>query len=584
MPQVKKPVKVDPITVATTWHFLQRVCHEMYDTIQRTATNVLATTLHDLAYGVWDAEGRVIAIPEGIANRLIASSFPIRAVIEEFRGQISPGDAFLTNSPFKAGACHLPDWVFIRPIFYKDELVFFTCMGTHVPDNGGAKPGSYFLANDSIAEGLNIPPIRLVEKGRMREDVLNLILSNNRLPDMMRRETYSLIGSTVVAERRLIELLDKYGKKTVFACVEEMMNRTEKAVRAEIAKWTPGTYFAEASLDDDGAVTGKPVTVRCKLTVKGNEATFDFSDSDDQCQGFINVTYSSLLSITLCSSFMFLDPALASYHNEGSLKPFKIIASEGTLVNARPGALTAAASLPATIIAECVLSVLSQALPKYAVSPFGRPNHLMFIGQDPRVNQLYVYVSFCPAGGAGAVHGNDGYQCCCDLAALGVVCKSDAEEEMQRFPWRVMTYEFLTDSAGAGKWRGAPGIHWKGINEGLDCTYNTGPCDGWNTQGQGQQGGFPTPLNKAHISRGGEQIPIYSHRIHNVKAGDIVVCHSGGGAGVGQPEERDLEAVRMDVKNELVSPKAAKEVYKVVLNPETLEIDQKKTRKLRADK
>ena len=141
-------------------------------------------------------------------------------------------------------------------------------MGTHVPDNGGAQPGVYFLAVDSIAEGLNIPPIKLVEKGQMRDDILDLILANNRLADMMRREVSSLIGSTAVAERRLLELLDKYGKETVLTSIEEMMDRTEKAVRAEISKWPNGTYYAEAKTDDDGANIGVPVTARCKLTIR----------------------------------------------------------------------------------------------------------------------------------------------------------------------------------------------------------------------------------------------------------------------------------------------------------------------------
>ena len=110
--------RIDPITVATIWHYLQRVCKEMRETMERTATNVLATTLHDLAYGIWDARAQAIAIPEGFPCRLISSSFPIRAVLENFKDQINPGDVFLTNHPFKAGAVHLPDWVFIRPIFY----------------------------------------------------------------------------------------------------------------------------------------------------------------------------------------------------------------------------------------------------------------------------------------------------------------------------------------------------------------------------------------------------------------------------------------------------------------------------------
>ena len=213
---------VDPITVATTWHYIQRVCREMRDTTERTATNVLAVTLHDLAYGIWDADARVVAIPEGFPCRLISSTFPIRRVKEKFAGRIHPGDEFLTNYP-RDGAVHLPDWVFIRPIFFEDELLFFTCMGTHVADSGGAQAGSHFLAYDSIAEGLNIPLIKIAEKGNLREDVLELILANNRLPEMMRREIASLMASTAVAEKRMVELLAKYGKGTVLACVEEMI-------------------------------------------------------------------------------------------------------------------------------------------------------------------------------------------------------------------------------------------------------------------------------------------------------------------------------------------------------------------------
>jgi len=578
-------VQTDPITVATIWHFLQRVCVEMRQTMERTATNVLTTSLHDLAYGIWDAEARAIAIPEGFPPRLISSSFPIKAVKKRFGEQIYPGDVYLTNHPFKAGAVHLPDWVFIRPIFYKDKLVFFSCMGAHVPDNGGAQAGTHFLAYDSIAEGLNIPPIKLVEKGQMREDVLDLILSNNRLPDMMRREMRSLMGSTLVAEKGLIELLDKYGKDMVFACIEEMISRTEKAVRAEIAKWPDGTYYGEAQTDDDGKRLDVTGTVRCQLTIKGDEATFDFSDSDEQVEGYINAVYSVTLSDTLCTVFLFLGPELSAYHNEGSLRPIHVIAREGTVVNARPGALTAATpGVTGAIIIESVFSALSQALPERAIASYARlAGAGTPVGIDPRTNELYVYTSFCTAGGAGAVHGCDGYQCCCDMGTLGVVSKTDAEEEMVRFPWRIIRYEFLPDSPGAGKWRGAPGAWWEAVNEGEDCVSIGGACNGWRVPGRGQLGGHSTPLNKCYIQRGNEQIEIKNpHIIQNLKTGDILVSKGGGGAGVGPPEERDPEAVRMDVKNELVSLKAARDIYKVVLDPDSLAIDYDATQSLRA--
>ena len=171
----------------------------------------------------------------------------------------------------------------------------------------------------------------------------------------------------------------------------------------------------------------------------------------------------------------------------------------------------------------------------------------------------------------------------CDIGTLGVVGKSDAEEEMVRFPWDVLTYEYRTDAHGAGKWRGAPGVTWEAVNEsGVDCECNGGPWSGFSTQAPGQQGGQPTPLNTAYVLRGKEKLFIKTPHIPtDMKDKDHLVTLSGGGAGVGRPEERDLEAVRLDVKNELVSLKMAKEVYKVVINPNTLEIDQKETQKLR---
>ncbi len=574
--------KVDPITISTTWHYIQRVCREMRETAERTATNVLVVTLHDMAYGIWDADGRVIAIPEGFPPRLISSTFPVRAAKKKFEGRIYPGDEFLTNHPLD-GAVHLADWVFVRPIFYKDELVFWTCMGTHVPDCGGAQAGTHFLAYDSIAEGLNIPLVKVVEKGELKEDIMELILANNRLPDMMQREIASLMGSTSVAERRMVELLDRYGKNTVFASIEEMIGRTEKAVRAELRKWPEGSYYAEVQTDDDGATMGIPITIRCRLTVKDGELTFDFSDTDEQVKGMMNAHYHQTLSNTLCTTFLFLGTELVQYHNEGSLRPIHVVTRKGTLVDCYPGALTASApAVTGGLTIEAVLSVLSQAIPGRAIAPYARLTAPIIVGHDPRTHQLYVDTSFCSAAGGGAVTGYDGYQCSCDMGTLGVVGKSDAEDEMVRFPWDIVRYEFRTDSHGAGKWRGAPGVVWEAVNEGGDCTNLGGPMSGFTTRGPGQQGGQPTPLNSAYILHDGQKIEIKDPHIPvHFKSGDHFVTLAGGGAGVGRPEERDPELVRDDVRNEIVSPEMARDVYKVIIKPGSFEIDREATRQLR---
>ena len=574
--------KVDPITLSTTWHFIQRVCREMRETAERTATNVLVVTLHDMAYGIWDAEGRAIAIPEGFPPRLISSVFPIRATKKKFEGQIYPGDVFLTNSP-REGAVHLADWVFIRPIFYEKELVFWTCMGTHVADSGGAQPGTHFLAIDHIAEGLNIPLIKVMEKGIWREDVAELILANNRLPRMMRHEMSSFMGSTAVAEKRMIELLDRYGKEDVYASIEAMVERTESAVRTEIKKWGEGTWSAEVQTDDDGKTMGVPVTVRCRLTLKNGEATFDFSDTDKESSGNINAHYHQTLSNTMCTTFLFLGAELAAFHNEGSMRPIHVITKKGTIVDCSPHALTAGSpAVTGALTIEAVLSVLSQALRKRAIATYSRLAAPILAGRDESLDGVYVYSSFGSVAGAGAVYGFDGYQCACDMGTLGVVGKSDAEDEMARFPWDILRCEFQTDSHGAGKWRGSPGIVWEAVNEGGDCTNNGGPMSGFSTQGPGQHGGEPTPFNKVYVIREGKETQIKDPRLPiHFKHGDHFIIMSGGGAGVGKPSERDPEEVLADVKNELVSIQMAKDVYKVVIDPGRMQILEKETLALR---
>ena len=575
--------EIDPVTLSTVWHFLQRTCQEMRQIMFRTSPNFLTAELHDISVGIWDAQGRTKAIPEGLPGQFIGGKFGIQIILDQFSGKIYPGDVFLTNDPYRGGALHLPDWGFIRPIFYKDELVFFTLARSHQVDTGGSFPGGYFPdAYDIIAEGINIPPLKVVEKGQEKTDLFQLIWSNTRMPELVRADNYALMGSTKISERRLHELLDKYGKDTVLACLEEMMDRSEKAVRAEIAKIPDGTYYGESAADDDGSVLDVPVWVRLNLTVKGDEMTFDFSPSDPQTRGFINSAIANTYGNSIALSFVFMNPALSEYHNEGSMKPITIIAPEGSVVNAQFPAILGAS--PVTVgcqIGEAVATALSKALPHKAIAHWGRHYSHFIYGEDPRTNRFYISVSFNMDGGAGAVYGYDGRPQGNQIHSAGAACKSDIEEEEIRFPLRYTRYELATDTCGSGKWRGAPGIYWEVINEGKEATMSTGNADGETTRGEGVLGGYPCPYSKSYVTRGTERIPIRLHRMYKLLPGDILTKISGGGAGVGNPIEREPEKVREDVITEFISIKTAREDYKVVMDPKTLEIDYKATKALR---
>jgi N-methylhydantoinase B len=275
---------IDPITVATVWHGFQTIAREMRHMITRTAQSFLMAQLKDVSVGLWRADGATIAMPEGLMDQFLGTQFAIDDIRARFGDDLHPGDVILTNDPYHGGhSPHLPDWGFIRPIFWEGEFLFFTLVRGHVMDTGGSFPGGYFPnAYDIHAEGLCIPPIKVVDRGTERDDVMNLIYNNVRLTGAMRVDVASMISTTSFAEQRTLELVRRYGPDVVLGCVEEMIRRTERAVRAEIRSNPDGTYTGEAATDDDGTVLDEPVWVRVDVIIDGDEMTIDLSRSDDQ--------------------------------------------------------------------------------------------------------------------------------------------------------------------------------------------------------------------------------------------------------------------------------------------------------------
>ena len=577
--------KVNPITLATIWHGMQTYCKEMRYVMDRTAQNYLMGQLHDISVGIWDASGRTVAVPVGLPVQFLGSAFAVRDLLKKFGDDFAPGDVILTNDPYHGGNnCHLPDWGFFRPVFYKDKLMFFTLARAHQEDTGGSYPGGYFPNGYDIhAEGICIPPVKVIKAGVENKELLEVIWNNVRWPEGVRQDNYSMIASTKKCEQRLIALLDKYGPETVMACIDEMIDRAERAVRSEIRKIPDGVYYGEAATDDDGTELDVPVWVRCEVTVKGDEMTLDFSKSDAQRKGFINSVYAATYGNAIAAAILAFDPNIADYHNEGSMKPVRIIAPEGLVVNCQyPCTVGASPVNVGNQVMEAVIMALSQAKPERAVGAWAKHRGHYVFGIDPRTKERFVQTSFDYDGSGGAVAGYDGYQGLSSLTALGAVTRGNVEEMEIRIPWRVLHLEFETDLMGAGKWRGVGGVHWEAINEGLDAGIATGSSDGDETFGPGALGGQPCPPCRTYILRGQEKIRLKPHRLVDVQSKDTIVKLSSGGAGVGKPEERDPEMVRKDVRNGLVSIQAAREIYKVAIHPETFQIDPEQTRALRA--
>ncbi|HEY3522487.1 MAG TPA: hydantoinase B/oxoprolinase family protein [Candidatus Limnocylindrales bacterium] len=575
---------VDPITLSTVWHGFQSIGREMRHVIDRTAQNYLIAQLHDMAAGIWDVEGRTIAVPEGPTSMFLSQGFTVRYIMERMGDSLRPGDVILCNDPYKGYCNHLPDWGFFRPVFYGDELLFIVLTRGHQLDTGGAFPGGYFPNGYDIhAEGIMIPPIKVVDAGVERTDVLELIWNNVRWPEGVRIDNYALMAALATAERRIVALLDKYGRDTVLDCVEEMIERMETSVRRQLADVPDGTYEGESSTDDDGTVLDEPVKVRCAATVKGDELILDFSKSDGLRKGFVNCTYSSTYSRAVAGSFLYFDPALAEFHNEGSMRPITVIAPEGSVVNATyPATVGGSPVNVGTQVLEATVSALSKAMPDKAIAGWGRRRGHYIAGIDPRTGERYVQTTTDADGGTGAVAGYDGFEGALGMSGLGSINRGSAEEIEIRFPWRTVRWHFVPDMSGAGEWRGGSGMLWEVENVGTDVGAATGSSDGDLTQPPGAEGGEPGPLSRMYIRRGEEVLPARTHRMIQVKHGEVLGKVSGGGGGVGDPARRDPAKVLADVVNEKVTVEAARDVYRVVVDPVARTIDEAATAALRA--
>jgi N-methylhydantoinase B len=550
----------DPVTLATVWHALQSTCREMRYIIDRTAQNYLIGQLHDVSVGIWAADGSTVAMPVGLPVQFLGSKFAVRSIIEKFGDDLRPGDVILTNDPYHGGHnCHLPDWGFFRPIFHRGELLFWTLARGHQQDTGGAFPGGYFPNSYDIhAEGLCIPPIKVVDAGRERTDVLELIWNNVRFPRGVRLDNYAMIAATRRADERIVALVDHFGAATVRGCVDAMLHRTEAAVRDEIRRIPDGVYRGEAATDDDGTDLDQPVWVRVDVTVAGDQLTLDFSRSDRQRKGFVNSVYAATYGNAVASVIRLLDPALADFHNEGSLAPIQVVAPAGLVVNCEyPATVGASPVNVGCQVAESVLQALSQALPDRCLAAWGKHRGHYMSGADHRTGDRYVQTSFDYDGSAGAVAGYDGYAGISTLTSLGSTIRGNVEEEETRFPWLILRWEFDTDHSGAGRWRGGPGMHWEARNEGSGGVMATGSSDGDVVRGFGAQGGEPSPVSRTYLVRDGERIRVKPHRQVQVRTGDTVLKLSAGGGGVGDPWERDPAAVERDVRRGFVSPEAA---------------------------
>ena len=574
---------VDPITLSVIRGVLETTQREMTVSLEKTARSSVFNLAHDYSTALFNHVPEMILQGQDIPIHLGSLIPAMKAVWNYFDGDVKPGDLILHNDPDYAGS-HIIDTCFYKPVFYEDELVFWTVCKGHLTDIGGPVPAGYNpAAKEIFAEGLRIPPVKVWDEGKPREDVLNLILTNMRARRDQEGDFNALIGACQVGERNLIALMDKYGKQTVQDCIEVLMDMADKHMRSLIKDVPDGTYEGTATLEDAGHGFGD-FDITATVTIKDDSCHIAIA-SPPQIPYFINSYEGNSYSGVYLGLMMFAQ--LPPPYNEGLYRCVSVdMGPKGTLCNASPPAPHAnCTTTPMETLTDAVRLAFEKAVPDKVSASWGHANGCTIAGWDERHNEEYVTMVLATIiSGAGATPSQDGWHACGPECCFGALTSGDIELLEHAYPIIIHEYALMTDSGGAGKFRGGSGTRWEVEPLHGDMTYVTFG-EGRRIPAMGAAGAKSALVEKKvgrlEITRGGETTVIKDNVIETIKPGERAANMNPGGGGFGDPFEREPAKVLADVLNGLVSIEGAKADYGVAIGADDT-VDEAATAALRA--
>lgn len=579
-------IKTDPVDFAVLTSAVFTIAREMGVSMERTARAPIYFSAHDFCTSILTLDSEILALAEYIPVLVGATPFAVRAVAKYYEGDIREGDVFLVNDPYTLdGGNQMADWCIVYPVFYKGKQVLWIANKAHQQDTGGGMPGGYNPnAIDIYAEGLRIPPIRIFQNDQELKDVMNLIMTNVRIPDTQHSDLLSMVGAARVAARKLVRLIDDYGLETFQRFTQDLLAYSETLMREEIARVPDGTYRSTIT----GIEGASPIV--CDLTVDGSEMVVDFSRSGPMSREYINSTLANTHSAVYQAVLQSLGKKIR-VKTGGCYRPIKIVTKPGTITHAvYPATHGNDTNYVAKQIIEAVWSALAQAVPQEVPAGWGSIPYWVFSGVDPRRGEGYGSPDFqACATGAGAIWGTDGWSSNGPVICSGTLWYPDIEVVESLYPIFWERWEWAQDSGAPGRWRGGMGVHNEWVvdagdqpvyvNLGADpFDYEPGPAI--------LGGGKPRPNEKRIRFRDGSEAT--NEDVRRTKSfvlytGDRVIDYCQGGCGVGDPLDRDPELVLKDVRDELVSLESARRDYGVVIHPKTWQIDREATATLRRE-
>ena len=566
---------IDSITVEVIHNYLLSAAREMNRNLMRTAYSTLIYEVHDFGLGLYDRECRLLAEAPGLAVFTRSNDYGLNKMVE-FLGydNIHPGDVILLNYPYWSST-HTLDVMAASPIFHKDELVGFTAVKEHWLDLGQKDPGYCLDTIDLAQEGLVFPCSKIYSKGVLNKELEQLIRFNSRMPDRVIGDMNAQISACRTGERRVQELVEKFGVETYTEAIREMLDHGERLARKRLAELPDGTWSAEDYVDDDGVERDKKMRLQATVTIAGDEMTIDWTGSDDKCKGPMNVPIGTTEGVCALVFKSITTPDTPA--NEGNFRPLKVIAPEGCIMNAQPPSPTFTL-WTALIAPEVVTKALAKGMPdRIPACSGGDIFSLMGVGTHPDTGKLWIE-STNEAIGFGGHFADDGESGIMHMTEPG--CRNNPVEILEtKAPWIIENYGLRTDSGGAGKHRGGLGItrtyRFLADASALTLVKKT------KTSPWGMADGRDGQAGAVIVRPGTEREQVTGAIYEEVAAGDVIINRSGGGGGWGNPLQRDPALVLDDVKNEFVSVAAAREEYGVVVEPATMSIDAAATRELR---
>jgi N-methylhydantoinase B len=507
--------------------------------------------------------------------------FSVQAVIERVRANgwtLEAGDVFVVNDPYLGGT-HLMDVKFVKPFFYRGRLWCWLANTGHWPDVGGIVPGGFSAnATEVEQEGLRLPPVKLFKQGRLDQEILSIILSNIRIADQRIGDIKAQAAALAIGERRLTDLLDRYGADTVDEAIEALRARAARQMRARIATIPDGTYEGEAFVDSDGVVD-EPLRIAMRVEKRGESLRFDMSGSSPPCRGPMNsVIATTKSSIYLAVKHVFPDVPI----NSGMFEPLEIVEPEGTFLYARyPRPVSGCAAEVSQRIAEAVFSALTKAIPdRLFAAPAGTSGNLSVGGHDPKRDRSYVMYVISGGGYGGSLHG-DGLSNGC--STIGISKTTPIEVMEQYYPILFEEYSLHEGSGGPGRTRGGFGVNYR-IRLRRGEARASMVMDHGRVGPQGALGGRDGGVNRVRIFRdGAAYTPPHLSKDQGIliEAGDVIEVSTPGGGGYGDPLLRDPGLVLRDVQRGYYSRKQAAEWFGVSVD-EAMRLDAGETSRLRS--